>query len=71
MSMRAGVLICERPCKKGYLDYPMHMSFLSESNGPSLEPSWGEGDFLSNTGPYRFAAGACVSCCTRTSHHHH
>ena len=83
MSMRAGVLICERKCTNGHLNYPFQLSFLSTTRfgdvlesfelrfsnaqvrlnrGPSLEPEWGEGDFLTATGPYRFAAGALSSC---------
>lgn len=60
ISMRAGVLICERPCIDGHLDYKFAMSFLSTSKGPPLEPEWGEGDFLTPEGPYRFGAGQGV-----------
>jgi hypothetical protein len=60
LSMRAGVLICERPCIDGHLDYKFDMSFLSVSKGPPLEPEWGEGDFLGDEGPYRFGAGQGV-----------
>lgn len=45
ISMRAGVLVCERPCLGGMLDYKFGMSFMSASLGPALEASWGEGEF--------------------------
>jgi hypothetical protein len=57
LSMRAGVLICERPCENGLIDYKFGMTFLSSTKGPPLNPEWGEGDFLSTEGPYRFNAG--------------
>ena len=57
LSMRAGVLICERPCENGELDFSFGMSFLSLTKGPPLDPAWGEGEFLSPHGPYRFKAG--------------
>ena len=47
--MRSGVLICERPCVGGYLNYKFGMSSLSV-------PEWGEGDFLTPQGPYQFKA---------------
>jgi hypothetical protein len=55
--MRAGVIICERPCIKGALDYNFRMDFLSSTYGPALDPEWGEGDFESDRGPYIFEAG--------------
>ena len=54
--MRAGVIICERACIKSVLDYNFHLDFLSSTNGPALEPEWGEGDFDSIRGPYVFDA---------------
>eukprot|EP00960_Hanusia_phi_P062612 765213-Hanusia_phi.AAC.3 len=57
MSMRAGVLLCERPCQGGELDYRFAMSFLSDTKGPSLVPRWGEGTFVGPEGPYGFPEG--------------
>ena len=68
MSMRAGVLVCERPCKDGFLDYQLNGMFTSASNGPMLFAKWGEGTFNEgsetqylNSGTvsnwYRFGAG--------------
>ena len=45
LSMRAGVLVCERPCVDGELNYLFPMSFISSTQGPALDPAWGEGDF--------------------------
>ena len=55
ISMRAGIVLCERDCKDGQLDYPLLDGFLSNTKGPSLETPWGEGTF----GPagYRFSTG--------------
>jgi len=39
-SMRAAVLICERPCVNKMLEYKFDYSFLSASKGPSLDPAW-------------------------------
>eukprot|EP00960_Hanusia_phi_P074325 768213-Hanusia_phi.AAC.3 len=57
MSMRAGVLLCERPCENDQLDYRFQMSFLSSTHGPPLLPYWGEGSFDTPDGPYTFSAG--------------
>lgn len=56
-SLRAGVLICERPCVGGLLDYRFQMNFLSKSKGPSLDPAWGEGEFMNAAVGYRFENG--------------
>ena len=53
--MRAGVILCERDCKDGELNYPLVDGFLSTTKGPSLETPWGEGTFL-QTG-YKFSTG--------------
>ena len=55
-SMRAGVLVCDRPCLKGELDYKLDRSFLSTTRGPSLLAAWGEGSWYNNRG-YRFSTG--------------
>jgi hypothetical protein len=57
--MRAGIIICERDCKNGELDYPLVDGFLSNTKGPSLETPWGEGPF----GPkgYTFQTGQGLS----------
>ena len=59
VAMRAGVLVCEVPCKDGELDYPLSQELASDTDGPSLEPVWGDGRFVStNTEQgYRFASG--------------
>jgi hypothetical protein len=68
LSMRAGVLVCERPCKDGFLDYQFGGMYTSSSNGPMLLAKWGEGSFNEgsetqylNSGTvnrwYRFGAG--------------
>lgn len=56
MSMRAGVLICERPCENGELDYTLQETFASKTKGPSLDAYWGTGTFDAVNG-YRFLAG--------------
>eukprot|EP00961_Rhodomonas_salina_P191251 2580405-Rhodomonas_salina.5 len=57
MSMRAAVLLCERPCKDGKLTYTFKAdSFTSKTKGPSLKALWGEGDFDPVKG-YIFPAG--------------
>jgi hypothetical protein len=55
-SMRAGVLVCDRPCIKSELDYKLDRSFLSSTQGPSLDPEWGEGGWDDSKG-YRFESG--------------
>ena len=55
ISMRAGVIICERECKDGELNYPLVDGFLSTTKGPSLETPWGEGTFLPKG--YKFSTG--------------
>ena len=45
LSMRAGIVVCERPCLDGQLNYQFSLSFISGTQGPSLDPAWGEGDF--------------------------
>lgn len=55
-SMRLGVLICEKPCEGGTLDYQFKQSFLSDSDGPALDPAWGEGVFTGQSG-YGFSSG--------------
>jgi hypothetical protein len=56
-SLRAGVLICERPCEGGKLVYDFTKgSFLSQTNGPALMTPWGDGYFEGEKG-YRFKAG--------------
>jgi len=59
VAMRAGVLLCEVPCKDGELDYPLSNELASDTDGPSLEPVWGDGTFVSSTkeSGYRFRAG--------------
>jgi len=54
-SMRAGVLLCERPCIKGELDYTFKSSLLSDKDGPPLEPIGDEGTFIEGQG-YQFLA---------------
>ena len=56
-AMRAGVLLCEHKCISGTLEYKFDSSFLSDSNGPALDPAWGEGSFDDPTLGYRFGAG--------------
>jgi hypothetical protein len=63
-SMRAGALVCERPCQGGQLDYPMQLTLTSITKGPSLDPNWGEGEYkeIANEGgmpkyAYEFEAG--------------
>lgn len=53
--MRAGVIMCERACKGGELEYPLVDGFLSTTKGPSLETPWGEGTF--SPAGYRFQVG--------------
>jgi len=60
MSMRAGLLLCERPCIDHKLDYPMTDSLLSITRGPGLEALWGDGTFVATLG-YRFGAGQGLS----------
>ena len=66
--MRAGVLVCEKPCKNGFLDYQLNGMYTSSSDGPMLTTKWGEGSFNEgsetqylNSGTvnrwYRFGAG--------------
>ena len=56
-SMRVGALICEMPCVDGELDYDLlEGSFLSMTQGPPLNPAWGDGFFAGDNG-YRFPAG--------------
>jgi hypothetical protein len=52
-SMRAGILLCERPCLQGELEYNFHETFASTTRGPSLEAPRGEGYFDQSRG-YRF-----------------
>ena len=40
ISMRAGVLTCEQPCKKKQLDYSLQRTLLSTSDGPALAAPW-------------------------------
>ena len=73
MSMRVGVLLCERPCVDHMLDYGFKMSFLSRTKGPPLIPYWGEGLFMGPAGPYKFGAGQGLKvahgrCLTKTSY---
>jgi len=57
MSMRASVLVCERPCLGGKLDYTFTQDMLiSKTKGPSLEALWGEGWFDATKG-YHFDKG--------------
>ena len=80
--MRAGVLVCERPCKDGYLDYQFNGMFTSSSDGPMMLAKWGEGTFNEGSETqyltsgtvsswYRFGAGQGLdlneaSCNTQT-----
>jgi hypothetical protein len=48
--MRAGVLVCEKACRKGQLDYQFDGAFTSTTDGPMLNPKWDEGTF--NEGTY-------------------
>ena len=52
-SMRAGVMLCERPCVKGELDYTFQSSLLSDTQGPPLYAVGGEGTFVPGQG-YKF-----------------
>ena len=45
MCMRAGFILCEKPCVDGELDYDMDGSLMSATGGPSLDPAWGDGVF--------------------------
>ena len=54
-SMRAGVMLCERPCIKGELDYKFQSSLLSDTRGPALYAYGGEGNYPTGMG-YRFAS---------------
>jgi len=56
-SMRAGVLVCEKECKKGHVDYQFKESLTSSTDGPMLETPWGEGRFDSRRNYYRFGQG--------------
>ena len=40
ISMRAGVLMCEQPCKNKQLDYSLQRTLLSNSDGPALAAPW-------------------------------
>eukprot|EP00961_Rhodomonas_salina_P114611 1541774-Rhodomonas_salina.1 len=52
-TMRAAVLVCEKECKNGLLQYDFKDSLASRTGGPSLDAAWGMGKFDSKTG-YRF-----------------
>jgi len=45
MCMRAGFILCEKPCVDGEMDYTMDGSMMSMTGGPSLDPAWGDGYF--------------------------
>lgn len=61
-AMRAGALLCEKPCIRGELDYRFKGGFASLSGGPSLDPAWGDGTFegLGEDEHYEFGAGQGV-----------
>ena len=55
MCMRFGMILCEKPCKKGTMDYKFDGSMMSITGGPSLDPAWGDGYFDENG--YHFEKG--------------
>jgi hypothetical protein len=45
MCMRFGLILCEKPCVGGEMDYDFEGSMMSVTGGPSLDPAWGDGYF--------------------------
>jgi hypothetical protein len=43
--MRFGLILCEKPCVGGEMDYDFEGSMMSVTGGPSLDPAWGDGYF--------------------------
>jgi hypothetical protein len=60
MSMRAAVLVCERPCVDNAMEFQFKGSFMSKTKGPGLEAQWGEGEF-DDSGGYHFLKGQGLS----------
>jgi hypothetical protein len=55
--MRAGVLVCEKECQKGFLNYQLNGVFTSSSDGPMLTAKWGEGTFNEGSETHYLTSG--------------
>ena len=55
LCMRFGMILCEKPCVEGRMDYDFDGSMMSVTGGPSLDPAWGDGYF--DVDGYHFEGG--------------
>jgi hypothetical protein len=61
-AIRAAVLVCEKDCINGELDYQFKQSASSTTQGPSLKMKWGEGSYIQDKGDYCASEGGYCAC---------
>ncbi len=61
-AIRAAVLVCEKDCINGELDYQFKQSASSITQGPSIKMKWGEGSYIQDKGDYCASEGGYCAC---------
>ena len=61
-AIRVAILVCEKDCINGQLDYQFKQTASSTTQGPSLKPKWGEGTYILDRGEYCASEGGLCVC---------
>ena len=61
-AIRTAILVCEKDCISGQLDYQFKQSASSTTQGPSLKMKWGDGTYIQDRGDYCASEGGTCTC---------